>query len=845
MEGYMAEPIFASDLQCSDCMGTLSELALDLRWSWDRSADEIWRPLCPELWDLTRNPWVILQTISPARLKELVADDTFIKNVQNLAEKMHISRTEAAWFQETQANAPVTTVAYFSMEFMLGEALPIYSGGLGNVAGDQLKAASDLGVPVIGVGLLYQEGYFRQAIAADGSQLALFPINDPGQLPIKPLRDASGEWVRLQLRMPAYKVWVRAWEVQVGRVKLYLLDMNDPGNPPIMRSITNELYGGGVEMRIAQEAVLGIAGWRLLRTMGLNPEVCHLNEGHAAFAILERAADFMKTTGQPFDVALQVTRAGNLFTTHTPVEAGFDRFSPNLMRQYLAEYAQTQLDLSFRDFMALGRWNPDDDQEPFNMAYLAMRGSGAVNGVSQLHGKVSRKIFQPLFPRWPQSEVPIGSVTNGIHVPTWDSRPSDALWTRHCGKARWRGETEQMVETIRNVSDEELWQMRQDCRRILVEYARLRYARQLAESGASGEEITQAGQILDPEVLTLGFARRFATYKRPTLMLHDPERLARMLTNPQRPVQMLIAGKAHPADGAGQDMIRQWVLFTRRPDVKGKVIFLSDYDMLLTEQLVNGVDVWINTPRRPWEACGTSGMKVLANGGLNLSELDGWWAEAFDPRLGWALGDGHEHGDDPAWDAAEAESLYSLLENEVIPTFYDRRNNGRPDAWLAKVRQSMTTLTVKFSANRAVQQYTTEFYVPAAQAYQARLAKKCALGISLVQQRQTLERQWSSLSFGDLQVETHDGQHQFRIGVNFGSVDPGAVQVELFALNADGQPFRQTMVQGGKLPGIEGEYVYTAQVPASRPVGDFTPRIIPKIDGMKVPLELPLILWQH
>ena len=434
---------------------------------------------------------------------------------------------------------------------MLGEALPIYSGGLGNVAGDQLKAASDLGVPVVGVGLLYQEGYFRQAIAADGSQLALYPINDPGQLPITPVRDASGEWVRLQIQLPAYTVWVRAWQAQVGRVKLYLLDLNDPENPPMVRGITNELYGGGLEMRITQEIVLGIGGWRLLRTLGLNPEVCHLNEGHAAFAILERALDFMKSTGQPFEVALQVTRAGNLFTTHTPVEAGFDRFPPDLMKQYLGNYAESRLGISFPELMALGRQNPDNDQEPFNMAYLALRGSGGVNGVSQLHGKVSRSIFQPLFPRWTQDEVPIGHVTNGIHVPTWDSQAADELWTRHCGKERWLGDTNQVEEAIRRVPDQELWACaRPPGRRWLTMPASVT-ARQLAESGASPEEIAQAGQILDPEALTLGFARRFATYKRPTLLLHDPERLIRLLTDPQRPVQLLIAGKAHPADGGG------------------------------------------------------------------------------------------------------------------------------------------------------------------------------------------------------------------------------------------------------------------------------------------------------
>src|SRR5665647_2390203 len=536
----MTKPIYPHEMRSFAGTEELAELALDLRWSWDHGADNIWRPLAPELWDLTRNPWVILQTVGPGKLKELADNQEFCSRVKKLSQKSRTPGDADTWFQKEYAHAGLTQVAYFSMEFMLGEALPIYSGGLGNVAGDQLKAASDLGVPVVGVGLLYQEGYFRQAIAADGSQLALYPINDPGQLQITPVRDASGEWVRLQIHLPAYAVWVRAWQAQVGRLKLYLLDLNDPENPPIVRGITNELYGGGVEMRITQEIVLGIGGWRLLRTLGINPEVCHLNEGHAAFAILERAADFRRETGQPFDVALQVTRAGNLFTTHTPVAAGFDRFPPDLVRQHLGNYAESQLGLSFHDLMALGRQNPDDDQEPFNMAYLAIRGSGAVNGVSQLHGEVSRSIFQPLFPHWPADEVTIGHVTNGIHVPTWDSQAADELWTKHCGKERWLGETNQVEKAVRRVPDQELWAMRQASRHALVEYARDRYARQLAESGDPQKEIAQAGQILDPEALTLGFARRFATYKRPTLLLHDSERLIRLLTDPQRPVQLLI-----------------------------------------------------------------------------------------------------------------------------------------------------------------------------------------------------------------------------------------------------------------------------------------------------------------
>ncbi len=841
----MTEPIFAYEPRKFAGFDELIELALDLRWSWDHSADDIWRPLDPEIWDLTRNPWIVLETIAPEKLARLSAEPTFRTRVKTLAQELREARTASAWFQKAYAESPLTTVAYFSMEFMLGEALPIYSGGLGNVAGDQLKAASDLGVPIVGIGLLYQEGYFRQSIAADGSQLALYPYNDPGQLQIRPARNAKGEWVRLKVHLPAYDVWIRAWQAQVGRLKLYLLDTNDPANLPIVSGITSQLYGGGVEMRIVQEIVLGIGGWQLLRTLGLNPEVCHLNEGHAAFAVLERAADFIRSTRQAFDVALQVTRSGNLFTTHTPVAAGFDRFPENLMRQYFATYAENQLGISFRNLMALGRQNPDDDNEPFNMAYLALRGSGAVNGVSRLHGKVSRTIFQPLFPRWPQEEVPVGYVTNGIHVPTWDSKASDALWTEHCGKGRWLDETEKVEEAICQVTDAELWAMRQASRCTLIEYVRGRYARQFAASGATPDDIAQAKQILDPEALTLGFARRFATYKRPTLLLHNPERLIRILTNPEGPVQLILAGKAHPADLAGQDMIRQWIQFTRRPEVRGRVVFLSDYDMLLTEQLVGGVDVWINNPRRPWEACGTSGMKVLANGGLNLSELDGWWAEAYIPQVGWALGDGGEHGDDPVWDAAEAEALYTLLEKEVIPQFYTRDANGFPIQWLTRMRKSIETLTARFSANRTVRQYTEEYYVPAAAEYKGRFANNGALGIRILNWQRELAEAWGRIAFEEVYIETRDGQHHFRVQVDLGGINLDAVCVELYADILGGDPFRQAMTHTDKLLKSERSIIFTAKVPAARPASDFTARIIPKFPGVAVPLEMNLILWQR
>jgi starch phosphorylase len=825
---------------------SLAELALDMRSSWNHATDQVWRRLDPVLWKLTHNPWVVLQTVSREKLRGALGEPAFRNNLDDLVQARRDAAEAPAWFQQTYAQAKLSSVAYFSMEYMLSEALPIYSGGLGNVAGDQLKAASDLGVPVVGVGLLYQQGYFRQAIDRNGAQQALFPFNDPGQLPITPLRQANGEWLRLEIALPGYSVWLRTWQVQVGRVKLYLLDSNDAANYPAHRGITSELYGGGPELRLKQELLLGIGGWRLLAALGIQPEVCHLNEGHAAFAVLERACGFMQESGQPFEVALAVTRAGNLFTTHTAVAAGFDRFAPVLIEQYLGAYAERQLGITRQDLLALGRRSPNDASEPFNMAYLAIRGSGAVNGVSRLHGEVSRHIFAPLFPHWPTDEVPVGQVTNGVHMPTWDSVETDDLWTKVCGKDRWLGTAETLERDIRQIPDDRLWQFRTDASNALVEYARERLSRQLAASGAPPEEVEGAKRLFGCNTLTLGFARRFATYKRPNLLLHDPERLLRLLTNPQRPVQLIIAGKAHPADLAGQALIQEWTQFIRRPEVRPHAIFLGDYDMHLTEQLVQGVDVWLNTPRRPWEACGTSGMKVLVNGGINLSELDGWWAEAYTPEVGWALGDGQEHGNDPAWDAAEADALYDLLEQEVIPEFYTRDEQGIPTAWVARMRESMARLTPRFSTNRAVREYTEKYYFPAAAAYRKRSADRGTIGADLVNWRHALEQQWVALRFGEAKVETDGERHRFEVQLYLDALDPEDVLVELYAdAITGGAPERQEMKPVRQLVGASNGYAYRAEVPAARPATDYTARVTAQRDDLAVPLEDAHILWQH
>jgi starch phosphorylase len=822
----------------------LRDLALDLRSSFHHSADRLWDWLDPELWELTHNPWIVLRTVSRERLHCVTHDPEF----QSLLFEVHRSRraSEGAeeWFPKAHRSSGIGTIAVFSMEFMLSEALPIYSGGLGNVAGDQLKAASDLDIPVTGIGLLYQQGYFRQEIDAQGKQEAIYPYNDPGQLPITPLRERNGEWLRLSIDFPGAKLWLRTWDAKVGRRRLYLLDTNDPANLPSFRGIASELYGGDQELRLKQEIVLGIGGWRLLERLGSTPEVCHLNEGHAAFVVLERARSHMVANHQPFDLALTITRAGNLFTTHTPVEAGFDRFHPDLIAKYFKTFAEKDLGISFHDLLALGRRNANDSSEPFNMAYLAMRGSGAANGVSRLHGEVSRRIFQPLFPRWPQSEVPIKHVTNGVHMPTWDSPASDRLWETCCGKERWHGTIDTLEKDLRCASDEELWQLRASSLKTLVDYVRKLQARQLAGEGASAEDLAHAAQVLDADTLTLGFARRFAAYKRPTLLLHDPQRLLHILTNREHPVQLVLAGKAHPRDAIGQDMIQQWVHFARSPQARSRVVFLSDYDVLMAEHLVQGVDVWVNTPRRPWEASGTSGMKVLVNGGLNFSELDGWWAEAYSPEVGWAIGDGKEHGDDPAWDAAEANALYTVLEGQVVPEFYNRDQRGIPRTWVNRMRESMARLTPAFSTNRVVCEYTDKYYLPAVAAFRERAENQGSRGAELLKWQREISRHWSSVRIGAATVESTEKSHLFQVQVFLGDLDPNAVRVEIYAEGQDGcAPIRYAMDQGERLLGSVNGFLYSARIPASRPAADFTPRVVPHHPGAFVPMEAPLICW--
>ena len=822
----------------------LRALATDLRWTWSHTADNIWRTIDPESWERSENPWSILHNVPTERLETLAHDAAFLAELGRIDDARQRYLTGRGWFGDHATDGIPRCVAFFCMEFGLAEALPLYAGGLGVLAGDYLKAASDLGVPTVGVGLLFQEGYFRQAVDETGRQHETFPYNDPTTLPIEPALTSGGEWLRVPLALPGRQLHVRVWRAHVGRTTLYLLDTNDPLNSPIDRGITGKLYQGSPTVRFLQQVVLGVAGWRALDALGLDVDVCHLNEGHAAFAVLERARACMHRTGLTFWEALWVTRAGNVFTTHTPVDAAFDRFGLDTVASftpYFRDYVAA-LGIGVSDLLSLGRQNPADLAEPFTPAYLAIRGSTHVNAVSRSHGEVSRRLFRGLFPRWPEREVPITHVTNGVHVPSWDSPTMDALWEEACGKERWRHELEMMPAAVRCVSSERLWAARTSNRQRLVHVVRARLARQLGFRGADPVTIERAAHVFDANTLTLGFARRFTEYKRPNLLLRDAARLETILTNPARPVQIVVAGKAHPGDAVGAELIREWVEFAARPALRDRVVFLEDYDITLAEELVRGVDVWLNTPRPAWEACGTSGMKVLANGGLNASVLDGWWAEAYRPDAGWCVGDASAligDGDD-----AHATRLYELLEQEIVPAFYERDADGLPRAWIDRIRASMAELAPQFSANRMVRQYVSDVYVPAARAVHRRERDGARLGRELHRWHTRLERDWHAIHFGQLEVAESDGRRVITVPVYIGALTPSDVVVELYADPIGSEPGeRLTMECVRDLPGSVHGFLYRADVLSRRPLSDYTPRVIAEHPDVRVPVEAGFIAW--
>jgi starch phosphorylase len=769
----------------------LRELAYNLHFAWNKEPRELFARIDPGLWESTHeNPVELLARVSQERLDRLAKDEAFTSHLEHAQTALARYLGAKGWFSRTFPGRQDLTIAYFSMEYGIHECLPIYSGGLGVLAGDHLKAASDLGLPLVGVGLAYAEGYFRQELLPDGWQGERYPKNDWRRLPVLPVNDADGKRVVIHVDYPEGVVHAQLWRVQVGRVPLYLLDANLPQNSPEARSITGSLYGGDREFRVRQEIMLGVGGVHALAALGHAPTVCHMNEGHSAFLALERVRRAMQERGATFAVAAEITRAGNVFTTHTPVPAGNDVFAREVVLRYLEPH-RAAIGLAEDALAELGQ--PPEDPAAFSMPVLAIRTSDRKNGVSALHGEVSRGMYSALFPELPPHEVPIEHVTNGIHPATWVSDELAGLYARYLGP-RWAEESDDaaLFRRVAEIPDAALFSAHERARHRLVVRAREWLRASAVRRGAADAEIEAASTALDPHALTIGFARRFATYKRATLLFSDPARLARLLSGNGRPVQLVFAGKAHPQDKEGKELIRAIVAASRDESLAGRIVFLENYDMSLARALVSGVDVWLNTPRRPHEASGTSGMKAAANGVLNVSVLDGWWAEAWaahGSRVGWAIGRGDDSDPDGATDGLEAEALYDVLEREVVPLFYEggreSGSSGIPTRWVGRMKSAITHLLPEFTTHRMVKEYADRFYVPAADRAAALESGDLAGARSLAAWRERVATAWH-----DVRVRTVDllSPGEVAVGdevrvsavVDLGQLHPDDVAVELY-----------------------------------------------------------------
>ncbi len=834
----------------------LRDLAYNLRWAWNHDAIELFRRLDSDLWESTgHNPVLMLGTIDQAQLEAAATDEGFLAHLARVSQDLdNYLTSESTWFRRTHGATEGPLVAYFSAEFGLTECLSIFAGGLGVLAGDHLKSASDLGVPLVGVGLLYQQGYFRQYLNQAGWQQEAYEDNDFYNLPLILERSPSGSSLTVEMAFPGRQVSAQVWRVEVGRVRLYLLDTNIPANRPADRDITDQLYGGDSDMRIRQEIVLGIGGYRALEALGLQPDVYHMNEGHSAFLSLERVRRLMEIHHLSFAEAREAVSAGLVFTTHTPVEAGHDAFPPSLMDRYFTDYYSRSLGLSRHDFLALGRRNPDNDNEPFNMTILALRMASHSNGVSRLHGHVSRQMWQGLWPGVPKDEIPIDHVTNGVHFLSWISREMKDLYDRYLG-LRWREEPadQRVWKRAEFIAAEELWRTHERRRERLVAFVRRRLREQLRRRGASQTEIEAADEVLDPEALTIGFGRRFATYKRATLLLRDPARLARILNNPGRPVQIIFAGKAHPQDDPGKELIRQIVGLARQEEFRRRVVFLEDYDMAMARYMVQGADVWLNTPRRPLEASGTSGMKAAANGVLNLSIPDGWWDEAYRPEVGWAIGRGEIYNDPGYQDQVEAEALYDLLERDVVPTFYDRDSGGLPRRWLALMKASIGTLCHFFNTHRMLWEYVGSFYLPAANRYRQLAADEMARARALAAWKARVQKGWPQIRVVAAEAKPLTGLRAgsticVRAWIDLGDIGPDDVAVELYMgrLDAAGEivDATTTLMQA---VGLEGDSTYLFEansVPCLKSgLQGYTVRVLPHHPDLTTRFLPGLIVW--
>ncbi len=830
----------------------LRDLAFNIRWVWHPETAELFQRLDRGLWESTgHNPVRMLGTISQDRLEWAATDPVFLAHMDRAYDGLQELLARSAWFQRYHRDFEGIKIAYFSAEFGLTECLPFYSGGLGVLAGDHLKSASELGLPLVGVGLAYKVGYLAQYLNADGWQQEAYHENDFYNMPLALETNAEGKPLRLELPFPGRKVTLQIWRAQVGRVPLYLLDSNLSENSPEDQRITYQLYGGDKETRIQHEIVLGIGGVRALRLLGIKPDVCHINEGHAAFLAVERVRQIMAEYGVGFEEARQILSASSIFTTHTPVPAGFDIFDVHLMKKYFEVFAG-ELGVPFETLMDLGREKPGDGGQPFNMALFAVRNSTYRNAVSALHGKVSRKMWESEWKDYPESEVPVDSITNGVHTRSWISVEMQNLLNRYLGPG-WSdnpADTEAW-KRLDQIPDEELWRTHMASKERLVSFARERVALQLRNRGGSSVEIAEARRILSPNRLTIGFARRFAAYKRAALILRDRDRLKRIINSAERPVQFIFAGKAHPADSAGKELIKQLAHFARDAEMRDSVSFIENYDMNVARYLVQGVDVWLNTPRRPLEASGTSGMKAAANGALNFSILDGWWDEGFDNEVGWAIGQGEVYDDPEYQDEVEANALYNLLEREVVPLYYRRDSSGLSQAWIAKMKTAMGRLAPVFNTNRMVSEYAERYYIPAARRAGEFLKGDLARVKDLVAWEEFVGKHW-----GEVQVERVEqlDENHLRVGtevpvrvkVRLGALKPDQVSVELY----HGQANVERQVPTGAVTPLEverqedGSWWYRGMLPcrASGLYG-YAVRVRPAHPDALVPNESTLISW--
>ena len=836
-------------------LGRLRELAYNLRWSWDYESVDLFRRLDRDLWESTgHNPVLLLGAIKQERLEQAAADDGFLAHYERVCGALDdYLRADRTWFSRAAFEPKDFSIAYFSAEFGLAECLRTYSGGLGMLAGDHLKSASDLGLPLVGVGLLYQEGYFRQYLNADGWQNELYPQNDFANLPVSLERDKNGDPVTVALDFPQGQAKAQVWRVQVGRVPLFLLDTNLPSNRLPERDITDRLYGGDRELRIKQEMVLGIGGIRALNAFGIRPSVCHMNEGHSAFLALERIRMLMVERKLSFAEAREACAAGNLFTTHTPVPAGIDVFAPELVDRYFGAYYPA-LGLSREEFLALGRREPWNQNEPFSMAILALHLAARANGVSQLHGVTSRRMWQGVWPNVPLDEVPIDAITNGVHAATWVASPDlTGLYERYLGPTWMEDPAVNGVwDAVERIPSEELWRIHERRRVQLVSFARQRLQEQLQRRGAADVDLAAAGEVLNPEALTIGFGRRVAGYKRGLLLFRDRERLARILGNRERSVQLIIAGKAHPQDNGAKEIIRQLVHICRQEPFRSRVVFLEDYDMVVARHMLQGADVWLNTPRRPEEASGTSGMKAALNGVLNMSVLDGWWPEAYRPGVGWRIGQGEVYDDPEYQDEVESNAIYDLLEKEVVPLFYQRGADDIPRGWMALVKNSIRTIGPRFNTHRMVHEYFDLFYLPGAQRASRLAANDYARAKELAAWRRRVSQEWSQLRVGriwaDVNADVRVGSKvAVQASVQLGKLQPDEVTVELYHGPLDahfdltvGQPIPMTWSGEDGF----GSYIFSGEIPCHT-TGQygFTLRVLPRHADLDNPLASGLILW--